>query len=429
MSICCFPNCAYLSETSRMVEVYKELVKIGEKPLMATHGGTYEFILKESGIPYTIVEPRVSHQRSLEFAAASRGERGFSGGGMYDSEDELAEHVKYEIDFFKKNTISLVLAGWTQSCAISTRAVNIPLAVTHLASLVPPAMGKMGITMLEPYDKFLNKIIPESIISALYHWALRSGMFIKPFNSVAGAFNVKPFTGFLDMWMGDLTLVTDTPEILGVTREKLEGWKPCNPRLYSRKPCLRYCGAIYAKLFGDVPEDVKEFLNTTEKKLYIALTSSSFEYVSALYSLVKEMQVKTVFVTTVHEDRLPSTSTILVKSHLPSHAVMPLVDCSLIHGGQGSTQTAIAAACPVIGFPFHGEQSMNLKLIQNAGGGFCLPLRYMRKKRLKRYITKILSDDSYKENMQRLKEGQDKWDGPACAAKILNEFKPKKLCP
>ncbi len=423
MSICCFPNCAYLSETSRMVAVYRELEKLGETPLMATHGGSYEFILKDEGIPYHIVQPYVSNERSLEYAAASRGERGYIGLGIYESDDELREHVRYEVEFFKANNISCVLIGWTQSCALSTRVLGIPLAVTHLASMVPPAMGKMGIPIIEPYDRHIKPLVPESCISALYHWGMRFNMFIKPFNEIAKEFNVRPFTGALDLMMGDLTLVTDTPEILGVAKDTMEGWKPSNPRLYSRSPRLRYVGALFARLFGELTDDIREFLDTPKPKLYIALTSSRFDYIEAAYSLVKEMDVKSVLVTTVHENRLNSTGTIMVKAHLPSHLVMPLVDCAVIHGGQGSTQTAIASGTPVIGFPFHGEQSMNLKLIENAHAGYCLPLRYLKKKeRVRKYVERVLSDDSFKRNMKRLKYFQDQHNGAENAARIIKDL-------
>ena len=84
--------------------------------------------------------------------------------------------------------------------------------------------------------------------------------------------------------MGDLTLVTDVPEILGIPKDELEHWTPKNLEFYSRTPQLKYVGAIYAKLFGDVPKDVKAFLYTVKPKVYVALTSSRPDYVSAVYS-------------------------------------------------------------------------------------------------------------------------------------------------
>jgi len=60
MTICCFPNCVYLSETSRMIAVYRRFLAKEEKAIIATHGGTYEFILKEEKIPFHYVIPIMS---------------------------------------------------------------------------------------------------------------------------------------------------------------------------------------------------------------------------------------------------------------------------------------------------------------------------------------------------------------------------------
>ncbi len=57
MKICTFPNCAYLSETSRMIEIYKELKSRNVDVVMATHGGPYEWLFEDEGIEYTIVKP------------------------------------------------------------------------------------------------------------------------------------------------------------------------------------------------------------------------------------------------------------------------------------------------------------------------------------------------------------------------------------
>ena len=94
MTICCFPNCAYLSETSRMISVYKQLSVKREKAIIATHGWTYEFFLKEERIPFEYVVPIMSGERSQEFVVANRGERGLQ---SFYKIDELREHVQSEI--------------------------------------------------------------------------------------------------------------------------------------------------------------------------------------------------------------------------------------------------------------------------------------------------------------------------------------------
>ena len=157
MAICCFPNCAYLSETSRMVSVYKKLIEKGERALMVTHGGTYEFVFKEEGVPYHHIEPRVSSERSLDFAATSRLERGHR--DFYNT-DELRDHVQSEMNFFKEKCVSAVLSGWCLSNALSTRALGIPYAVTHVGSWVPPIFEKKMQPWPSSYENPFTRLIP-----------------------------------------------------------------------------------------------------------------------------------------------------------------------------------------------------------------------------------------------------------------------------
>ncbi|MFO7952893.1 MAG: hypothetical protein R6U91_08865 [Bacillota bacterium] len=70
--ICLFPHMGYLSETSRMVEAYKALRELGVEPLVATHGGTYEWVLEYEGIDYEVIEPRMSHEQCQAFVRANR---------------------------------------------------------------------------------------------------------------------------------------------------------------------------------------------------------------------------------------------------------------------------------------------------------------------------------------------------------------------
>ncbi len=60
-------------------------------------------------------------------------------------------------------------------------------------------------------------------------------------------------------------------------------------------------GAIYARLFGELPDDVKEFLATDEPKVYVALTSSNPDWISSVYSQLKGLEARVVFVSTVHD--------------------------------------------------------------------------------------------------------------------------------
>jgi UDP:flavonoid glycosyltransferase YjiC (YdhE family) len=406
-----------------MIAVYKRLLSKGEKVIIATHGGTYDFILKEEKIPFFHVEPHMSNERAQMFVASNRWREPRHLHGFYRT-DELREHVQSEIAFFRNNDVSVVLTGFTLSNALSTRAVGIPFAVTHLGSCVPPIFERKMHPFPADIENPITRLIPQPWKISFINWIMpRIKMFLKSFDIIAKELHITPFRNYLDLFMGDLTLVTDVPEILGIPKDELENWTPKEPRLYSRKPRLKYVGAIYAQLFGDIPDEVKEFLDTKKPKVYVALTSSRIDYISAVYSTLKNMDVKAVFCSTTHQGYLEESSDILIKSYLPSHKVMPLVDVAIIHGGQGSVQTAIASGVPIIGFPLQTEQDFNLKQIERHGAGVSLPLKSLKKRDvLQVAVANVLKDDSYKTNMQRLKLFQDRYDGAENVAKALQEL-------
>ena len=99
--------------------------------------------------------------------------------------------------------------------------------------------------------------------------------------------------------------------------------------------------------------------------------------------------------------------------------VMPLVDLAIIHGGQGSVQTAIASGIPIIGFPLQPEQEFNLRMMENHGAGICMPLKKLKRSTLQALIEKVLKENSFKTNIQRLKSFQGRYNGADNTAAAL----------
>ncbi len=390
MAICCFPNCAYLSETSRMISVYKRLKASCEDVVLATHGGSFEFVLKEEGIPYKHLEPFVTNELSLEWAAISRVEKGVLSG--YYSVEELEKHVNSEMAFFNENNVRAVLSGYTLSNALSTRALGIPYVTTHLGSWVPPVFE----FNMNPWpvngDNIFTRFIPASVKIKMTNYGILRVRTHRPINILAKKLNIPEFKNFLDLTSGDLTLVTDCPEILGIPAGTIENWVPKNPKLFNHELKMKYVGPIFAELFGEIPDRVKSFYNTQLPKIYVALATSRPDYMEAVLSILKDMEVKVIICTAVHNLKNGSHPNILIEKHLPSHKVMPLADLAIIHGGQGSVQTAISASTPVLGFPLHPEQDFNLRLVEKNGGGICVSLKNLKKKKFREHIERIISD-------------------------------------
>ena len=421
MSICTFPNCAYLSETSRMISLYKEMKKRGEEVVMATHGGPYEWLFNDEGIEYTIVTPHFSNERARDYVLTNTGEKGIA---EFYTEEELDLHVQSEMRFFGEQNITKVITGFTLSCAISARASKIPYYVTHLGSFVPPVFEKKMLVPTLVLNLKIFKIIPKSWMITLINGLMyKSKIATKSFNKVAVKYGVTPFSSMEEMIMGDVIVVTDVPEISTISKEEIESWQPAGKykKYYNHKTELRYGGAIFAKLFGDITEEVSEFLDTDKPKIYVALTSGQSDVIERVYEGIKDLDAKIIILTTVHAIKETTHDNILVVEHLPSYKVMPLMDVAIIHGGQGSIQTAIDAGTPVVGIPLHVEQGLNVAIIEKHGAGIMQLKHDIDPNEVKAKVQKILDDQRYKENMMKLSAYQKQVDGVVKAVDIILE--------
>jgi UDP:flavonoid glycosyltransferase YjiC (YdhE family) len=418
MKIVCLPNCAFLSETSRLVAIYKELREIDAPVIMATHGGTFEFVLRDEKIPYQKIEPylrdpdcrrylKTIHKPWISLFSKSR----------------LTSQVKFEIDLFKSVQAVAVITGFNLPSALSARYLGIPLVVTHLGSFVPLLIEKKMLAFSECFDNWLTRLIPDEEINRFFTWLFPHLPFqLRLFNTVAEEIGVGPIRSFFDLMMGDFTLVTDVPEILKIPQAEMHAWKPSAARLYRPSARIKYAGAIFARLFGEIPKSVRTFLITKKPKIFVAMASGKAKNLKRVYDTISAMDVRAVFCSMVNDNTFVSHGNILVADFLPSHLVMPLCDLAIIHGGQGSVQTAISAGIPIIGFPIQPEQNFNLKQVERHGAGLCLSLRNLHRGHLKEAIDQVLGDSGYRKSMQQLQFWQGRRDGASEVAKIVSSL-------
>lgn len=70
----------------------------------------------------------------------------------------------------------------------------------------------------------------------------------------------------------------------------------------------------------------------------------------------------------------------------------------------------------------HLEQAGNISLVQRQGAGIMLPRKALNRRRLANALEKIVADNSYRENTERLKRLQDPIDGATQAAREMIRF-------
>lgn len=419
--ICLMPNCGFLSETSRMAAIYKALVARGADACVVTHGGPYTRVLRDEGIPFEIIGPGWSDDRARAFIGSLPG-IGSPNGTMY-APDELRSLVEAEARMFAARGVRAAVTGFTLTALVSTRVAKIPLVTEHAGSFVPPVYerGMLPAAMRSPLP--FARFMPRALVRWIANKApTRMKTYCGEFNRLATELGVEGVPSFASLLLGDLTLVTDCPEVLGVPKEELESWTPRDPSRFRKDPRLRYVGPLFAQLDIPVPERVERFLEGPRPIAYVAITSTPPELVRGVVAAVRAAGARVLVAGTVHSLADVEADDVLVENILPSHLVMPRVDIAVIAGGQGSVQTAMASGIPCVGIPLQPEQDLNIVEMERHGAARRISQEDAVSPRMTAVVREVLSDPGHREAARRIQTVYAKADGPAACAEAILEL-------
>ncbi len=418
--ICLLPQCAYLSETSRALEIYRALRARGVQPRVATHGGTYETLLQRAGIPYDIVGPRMDAERSARFVRSAVG-LGNVRQSMY-GDDELRTYVEAEASYFDQHGIRVAVTGFLLTTLLSSRLAGARVVTDH-GSWVPPvyergllpAPIRPPLRVLRPMPARFNRWLSNAVVP-------RTRFYCSGFNRVAASVGVERVPSLASLVLGDLALVTDLPQVLGVPATEMDRWDPAGRRAYRAGTRLRYVGPIYARLDVPLPDRVASFLDRPGPVVYLAITSARPTIIRAVVRALVRLDVRVLVAATVHSLDDLASDRVMVEGVLPSHVVMPRVDLAITAGGQGSVQTAMASGTPVLGIPLQPEQDLNVVLLERQGAARRINPRTVGTGRLIRIVREMLTDDSYRRAAERVQRLYTAVDGPGNAADVIMEL-------
>jgi UDP:flavonoid glycosyltransferase YjiC (YdhE family) len=426
MKIVCFPHFFYLSEVSRLIEIGKALRKLQQEVIFFSHGGPYESFARDAGFEVVSINPTMSPERAKEYMKYNRGEGSKSLSSSFFTYEELKAYVPAEADALRQVNADAVLIGWNLPSYLSVQLAGIPIIVQQpgpwtapffdrkMAEFAPAALSGSIVGLLHylPMNGLMNWLMP------------RVRLWIKPFNQLAMELGLPQYKSTLDFMAGDLTLVMDTPSILGISPEELEGYSPAHPEFFHKPPKYRYGGPCYAHLPGTVPESVRDHFNTSQTKLYCAMgVSGSPKVLRSIIDIVRGLDLRALIVTTtILDDNNGSTEQVLFQSHLPAHLVNPMADIAITHGGAGTVQTAIHSGTPLVGIPMQQEQAGNISLVKRQGAGLMLWKQELTRKHLASALETLVTDSQFRENIKRLKLEQDQIDGAAKAAQEIVNF-------
>ncbi|MFI5711294.1 glycosyltransferase [Kribbella sp. NPDC051620] len=388
--ICLLPHCAYLSETSRMLELHRALTELGVPVRVATHGGPHERLL--AGVPYDVLGPGLSPGRAARFVGSAVG-LGDPGQSMYDDE-EIRSYVLAEAEYFRAQGISVVVTGFTLTSLLSSRLSGVRVVTEHAGSFVPPVFERHL-----PPDRKPGEM----------------DAYCSGFNRVADSLGIQGIPSLAALLLGDLSLVPEVAEVLGLSAAELAAWDPARDPGYRPNSRLAAVGPLFAHLDIPLPDRVQRFLNQPGPIIYLAMTSTPAEQVRAAIAALSTLDARILVAGTIHDLTDLATGRILIEGILPSHLVMPQVDLAVTTGGQGSVQTAMASGTPLLGIPLHPEQALNVALVERLGAA----RRASPTDDLATLAAQMLADKSHAAAAERIQKLYAAVDGPAEAAELI----------
>jgi hypothetical protein len=417
--ICVMPNCCFLSETSRGLEIYRALAAAGAAVRLATHGGTYESVLRDAGVPFDVIGPGMDPRRCTEFV------RSVPGIGPPDqsmwTDEELRSYAGWEAGYFERHEVRAVVTGWLLTTLLSSQLAGIPLVTDHAGSYLPPVYERGLLPDFSaPVGLPLERWLPRTV----KRWLVNKGAerplgYIDGFNRVAAELGVAGVRNLPGLLLGDLTLVTEAPEVLGISVSEMQAWRPKPTSGFRPGARMRYSGPLYAKLPGAVPARIDRFLDQPGPVVYVAITSSPADLVRRAVSSVRAAGVRVLVAATVHDLADLTAPDVMVDQVLPSHEILPRVDLAVIAGGQGSVQSAVGSGTPFIGLPLQPEQDTNVVLVERQGAARRLAPRLAGTAQLSTMVQAMLADPRYRRNAERLRRIYAELDGAAGAATAI----------
>lgn len=393
------PETFNLAETTRMIEVAKACQSQATCIFMGYSRKFAAFIEKE-GFEFNYLTPHLTEtdiQNIMKFDQMKTIRIPFT----YDM---LRMRVENELQLIEKINPDGIIIGSTISLLISARVKKVPLIYVK-----PYAYSRAhveGPLFMERSNPYLKKIVKSLLLNLKW--------LPKDIERVIKEFGVKDQFGYtIDAMAADLNCIT-TPELL--TK---------NPILPKNSV---YVGPIFANLNEEMPPDLQQLLEIRNKPLiYCSMGSSAnrqlifdllqnfdglaVEVISPMKSYLTEEQIKQV------------PKNVHLFDWLPAMAVQNKVTACVLHGGEGTVQTACLAGKPFIGIGLQKEQEYNINCCVKYGNAVQIKKNKLKDQRLfKTKIQAILEESIYEQQAKKLQQALTPIEGSALAAKELLQF-------
>lgn len=392
-----------LAEVTRMIEVARALSP-ARRALFQGYESDFAHLITDAGFEYRSCEPALTaaeREQVMKFDQGKTLRSPFT-------DAFVSARVDVERALIRETDAAAVVIGSNVTSMISARAERVPLFYAVPFALTRPQVEQTPRLGLVRGDGRVAHAA-DRVATSLLRWAYnRLPLAPKAFGRVAKAHGVPPLKTVVSLLEADHNLLTVMPW-------ELEG--------YTLPPAYQRVGPIFAHIEAPMPAIVSELAARAEPLVYLGLGSSaSRELVLAASAQLATLPINVVAPVKHYLDDgdvLPPN--VHVTELLPAHRLGGLVDAAVLHGGQGTVQTACAAGIPFVGMGVQPEQVWNVDQCVAQGNALALSPKQAGTPALAAAVRRLLEDRTIRTAAERIQREFAGEDGAAASARAIED--------
>lgn len=390
-----------LAETTRMIQVARALDPAHHAVFMG-YEQDFVSLITDAGFEYRACTPSWSKtERDLAVAF----DQGRAVRTPFTTE-LVAARVEVERRLIRELRAPVVVTGSNLTSYISARAEKVPLFYPVPYPLTLAQVRQTRRMEFVRGDGWLPRTA-DLVATAAFRWIYtRAPLAPRAFTKVAKAHGVPPLRTVASLLTADRNLLTEMAwELEGITLP----------------PTFERIGPIFAHIDAPLPPIVEELAAASDPLVYLALGSSADRRLALAAAAALGTLPISVVAPIRHYlepgDRVPAN--VHVTDLLPAHRLGGLVDAAVLHGGQGTVQTACATGVPFVGMGLQPEQKWNVRACERRGNAIAVSPKDVGKAVFVDAVQRVLTDPRVQEAAAEVRAAYADEDGAAAAARLI----------
>ncbi len=390
-----------LAETTRMIQVARALDPAHRIVFMG-YEHDYVHLILEAGFDYRAREPAWSAAERAQAIAFDQGKALRSPFTI----DLVGERVRVERELIREVDAAAVVTGSNVTSFLSARAERVPVFYPVPFALTRAQVEQTKRMEFVRGDGWVARTT-DRVATSLFRWVYTSAPLApRAFTKVAKANGVPPLRTVASLLTADRNLLTEMAwELDGVDI----------PSDFER------VGPIFAHIDAPIPPIVEELAAAPEPLVYLGLGSSANRELAL--AAARALGGLPIGVVAPIGHYLKTGDTVPTNVHvtelLPAHRLGGLVDAAVLHGGQGTVQTACATGIPFVGMGLQPEQTWHVRMCERRGNAIAVSPKRVAKPEFTEAVRRILTKPSYRAAAEEVRDAYSREDGAAASARII----------